>query len=221
MPPDGSETRAAIVAAAMRGFAERGFDATSVREIATEAGCNLAAVSYHFGGKEALREACAEWIVARMGEVLAGLGDAPPASPAAATEALTGFARAVTRFLLLAPDGRLVAGFLMRELSQPSAALDAVYDGFLAPAHRRLCGLWQRATGRDPESAEVRLAVFAAIGQILYFHLARPVVERRMEWQDIGEAETLAVAEAISANLRARIAADRIPADRIPEEPGR
>jgi AcrR family transcriptional regulator len=35
-------------------FAEHGFDATSVRDLTTTAGCNIAAVNYHFGGKHNL-----------------------------------------------------------------------------------------------------------------------------------------------------------------------
>lgn len=38
-------------------FAERGFDDTSVRDITSEAGCNLSAVNYHFASKEHLYEA--------------------------------------------------------------------------------------------------------------------------------------------------------------------
>jgi AcrR family transcriptional regulator len=35
-------------------FCEKGFHATSVRELTTGANCNIAAVNYHFGGKENL-----------------------------------------------------------------------------------------------------------------------------------------------------------------------
>lgn len=38
-------------------FAERGFDGTSVRDIAQSAGVNLAMISYYFGSKEKLLEA--------------------------------------------------------------------------------------------------------------------------------------------------------------------
>lgn len=38
-------------------FAEKGFDGTSVRDIAEEAGVNLAMISYYFGSKEKLMEA--------------------------------------------------------------------------------------------------------------------------------------------------------------------
>ncbi len=43
-----------ILEAAERLFAEHGFDGTSVRDIAAEAGVNLAMISYYFGSKEGL-----------------------------------------------------------------------------------------------------------------------------------------------------------------------
>lgn len=48
------DTRGRIVAAALVLFAEKGFDATSIREIATAAKCNTAGVNYHFGSKAGL-----------------------------------------------------------------------------------------------------------------------------------------------------------------------
>ena len=48
------DTRDRILAAAQKFFAEKGFDTTSVRDITTEADCNVASVNYHFGGKENL-----------------------------------------------------------------------------------------------------------------------------------------------------------------------
>ncbi|HKQ62270.1 MAG TPA: TetR family transcriptional regulator [Candidatus Polarisedimenticolaceae bacterium] len=43
-----------LLEAAERLFAERGFDGASVRDLTAEAGVNIAAVNYHFGGKENL-----------------------------------------------------------------------------------------------------------------------------------------------------------------------
>ncbi|HEU4963704.1 MAG TPA: TetR family transcriptional regulator [Bacilli bacterium] len=48
------DVKSRILDAAKRLFAERGYDATSVRQICEEAGANVALVSYHFGGKEKL-----------------------------------------------------------------------------------------------------------------------------------------------------------------------
>ncbi|SAI58746.1 TetR family transcriptional regulator [Bordetella ansorpii] len=52
LPP--SSTREAILDAAEGLFAHHGYDGTSMRQITAAAGVNLAAVNYHFGGKEAL-----------------------------------------------------------------------------------------------------------------------------------------------------------------------
>jgi len=43
-----------LLDAAEKLFAEKGFDGTSVRDITNEAKCNVAAVNYHFGGKDNL-----------------------------------------------------------------------------------------------------------------------------------------------------------------------
>ncbi len=50
----GEQTMQNLLAAARKLFAERGFRRTSVRDIANEAGSNVAAVNYHFGSKENL-----------------------------------------------------------------------------------------------------------------------------------------------------------------------
>ncbi len=55
-----SEKQLAIISAAERLFSITGFDGTSVRDIAQEAGVNVAMISYYFGSKEKLMEAVFE-----------------------------------------------------------------------------------------------------------------------------------------------------------------
>jgi len=50
-------TKSRILDAAERLFLEHGFEATSLRQLTTAAGVNLAAVNYHFGSKEELFQA--------------------------------------------------------------------------------------------------------------------------------------------------------------------
>ena len=47
-------TKERLFLAAEQLFAEKGFDAASVRDLTARADCNVAAVNYHFGGKEQL-----------------------------------------------------------------------------------------------------------------------------------------------------------------------
>ncbi len=51
-----SEKQVQIMEAAEELFAEKGFDGTSVRDVAQKAGVNLAMISYYFGSKEKLME---------------------------------------------------------------------------------------------------------------------------------------------------------------------
>ena len=51
------ETRTRILDAAEELFMQHGFEGTSMRQLTSRAGVNLAAVNYHFGSKDALIEA--------------------------------------------------------------------------------------------------------------------------------------------------------------------
>ena len=55
------DKRSQILSAAEELFADKGFDGTSVRDIAHKAGVNLAMISYYFGSKEKLFEALVEY----------------------------------------------------------------------------------------------------------------------------------------------------------------
>src|SRR5690606_17858591 len=87
MRASSEKTRDALVQAGLALFGEKGFAATSTREIAARAKANIGSIAYHFGGKEALRDACAAYIVASM-RAVAGplLADAPLPPDAAAAE---------------------------------------------------------------------------------------------------------------------------------------
>ena len=52
-----NEKQVQIIETAERLFAAKGFEGTSVRDIAQEAGINIAMISYYFGSKEKLIEA--------------------------------------------------------------------------------------------------------------------------------------------------------------------
>jgi AcrR family transcriptional regulator len=57
-PRDAARTRQTLLEAAQRRFAEDGYAATTVRDIADDAGVNVALISRYFSSKEGLFEAC-------------------------------------------------------------------------------------------------------------------------------------------------------------------
>lgn len=74
--PGTPETRDAILAVARRGFATRGYEATSLRAIATEAGVDPALVIHYFGSKEGLFTA-ATGMPASLPELFSGFAGLP------------------------------------------------------------------------------------------------------------------------------------------------
>lgn len=58
--------RARIRDAALRLFADRGIDRTSVRDIAKAAGVSAGLIRHHFGSKDALRDACDAYAIDRL-----------------------------------------------------------------------------------------------------------------------------------------------------------
>ncbi len=58
MSDDSADSRTRLIEVATRLFATHGYEGVSVRDIAAEAGLNLSMVSYYFGGKDGLLEAC-------------------------------------------------------------------------------------------------------------------------------------------------------------------
>ncbi|WP_281324108.1 TetR family transcriptional regulator [Flavobacterium sp. IMCC34518] len=56
MKTDFNDKQIQIIQVAEKGFAEKGFDGTSIRDIAKEAKINIAMISYYFGSKEQLLE---------------------------------------------------------------------------------------------------------------------------------------------------------------------
>lgn len=71
-PDDGGDRRARIVAAATHLFAEHGFDAVSLRQVAREAKVDPALVHHYFDGKDGLFAAAVS-LPADPGDLLAGI----------------------------------------------------------------------------------------------------------------------------------------------------
>ncbi|MBZ9817813.1 CerR family C-terminal domain-containing protein [Mesorhizobium sp. CA7] len=205
------QTRAALVHAALRLFGRQGFDGTSTREIAAEAKANIGSIAYHFGGKEGLRAAAADFIVDTIqgiaGQALGGVQAAAPLDPEAARAQLFAALERMVGFVVASPQAGEIVQFVLRELSHPTAALDRIYAGVFEPTHRRLCQVWEQATGEPAESEATKLTVFTMIGQVIYFRIGREAVMRRMGWHDIGNEEAAKVVAVATDNLRAMLAA--------------
>jgi AcrR family transcriptional regulator len=207
--PSAEATRATLIRSALKLFGANGFEGTSTRQIAAQAKANIGSIAYHFGGKEGLRIAAADHIVETIqtiaGQALGAQADA--CTPQEARDRLFAALERMVTFIVASPEAGEIVQFVLRELSHPTPALDRIYDGVFEPTHRRLCLLWERATGEPAESEATRLTVFTLIGQVVYFRIGREAVMRRMGWNEIGNAEAAKVAAVAAGNLDAILSA--------------
>lgn len=209
-PSPADQTRAALIRAALKLFGRQGFEGTSTREIAALAKANIGSIAYHFGGKEGLRAACANHIVETIGGV-AGAAMAETAGDVqgedAARARLNTVLEAMVGFIVARPEAGEFVQFVLRELSQPSEALDIIYDGVFEPVHRSLCRIWAEASGEDAESERTRITIFTLIGQVVYFRIAQAAVMRRMDWDKVGPAEATDIIAVVRSNIDAILSA--------------
>ncbi|MEX0408656.1 CerR family C-terminal domain-containing protein [Aquibium sp. LZ166] len=205
------QTRQALIRAALELFGGKGFDGTSTREIAAKAKANIASIAYHFGGKEGLRNACADFIVETIRGAAArafsfdGHDPVTAADPDSAAEELRVALETMAIFVTSRPEMLSIVQFILREMAHPTSALDRIYTGVVEPVHRHLCQLWEAATGEPAEEETTRITVFTLIGQVLYFRIGREVVMRRMNWQAVGPRESAMITAAVINNLDAML----------------
>lgn len=211
-------TRGRLIEAALDAFGRNGFEGASTRDIARRAGANLAAIPYHFGGKEGLHRAVAGHIVeaisANMGPLIAAteaqLGQ-QALSPAVARRMLHATLDQAADTLLGRPEAARWARFIIREQMDPTGSFAVLHDGFMGRAHAMLTGLYAAATGRDAAAPETVVRVFAILGQLLVFRMARGLVEARLGWHAYGPGEVAMVKAMLHAHLEALLAAEARP----------
>lgn len=203
--PSSEKTRQQLIDAGIYLFAHHGYAATTTRQIAARADANIGLIAYHFGGKAQLQLACAQAVADRIGGVSAAVATVGDATPDQALTIMEAAITTIIDFLIAAPEAEAYAAFILRQLTERSEVLDLLYDSVIEPRHRAFCRLWGLASNRDPESELVRLEVFALLGQVVYFRLGRPIIERRMNWPDMGKDQAQRITETIIFNLRASV----------------
>jgi TetR/AcrR family transcriptional regulator, regulator of cefoperazone and chloramphenicol sensitivity len=206
--PQPADARARLIEAALDIFGRRGFDGASTRELARQAGVNLAAIPYYFGGKDGLYLAVARHIAAeigsRMGDRLAGLEAALAGrsfDPETARAMLIDLIDALAGLLLATPDAERWARFVLREQLDPSPAFEVLYEAVMSRGHRTVCRLLGIIGGTDPEATETKVRAFTIMGQVLVFRAARALVARRLDWPAYSPERVAAIRAVLRANL--------------------
>jgi len=215
MAAESGPTRERLLEVAERLFSERGFAATSVRHITAEAGCNLAAVNYHFGGKDQLyEEVFRRRLEATREQRLASIRQTVEGSPS--LEALLrSFATAFLEPFVTTSEGRQWHRLMRRELHEPHLPQGMFVGGIITPVYEELAAALVRvAPGLDLETA--RYCTYSVVGQLV--QLLR--VERYAEEAGFGRVSKVSLPELIEHVILFSAAGVRAAAARRAEARG-
>lgn len=164
-------TRERILDAAERLFAERGFDGTSIRDVTTEAGVNLAAVHYHFGSKEDLVREVLRRVVTPANAARLKMMDEAEQKPGGplVSDLLRAFIQPELELARdLGPRGQCITRLVGRMFSEPNEVVHGIcMDLFSEVGGRFIMGL-QRALPGVPEE-EVVFRMQCVVGVLTFF----------------------------------------------------
>lgn len=176
-PPDHNlETRQRLLNAAGEIFAEHGFRAATIRDICDHANANIAAVNYHFGGKEGLYAAVLRYAYeCSKGLYPPNLGLPPDTPP---EQRLATFVR--LWMLHIFDEGRPAwhGKLLSREMIEPTAALDNLINEHIRPRSQVLTAIIRDLLPPSASFDDVAHCVMSIIGQCIFYHHCRPVISR-------------------------------------------
>ena len=170
---DPEATRRRIIEVTQRLFAEGGEEATSLRAVTRAAGVNVAAVQYHFSGRDGLLRVVVDQLVEPINERRLALldqaqgryGDVVPVA-----ELLAAFLRPDLEVLAQLRQDRVpLARFLGRAYTQPSPTVAGFADDEFRPIAERLMPLLAAALPQvGPAELEVRVRLVVAIVTSLF-----------------------------------------------------
>lgn len=186
-----SETRDRLLDAAGQVFAEKGYHATTIREIASQAGTNISAVNYHFRDKMGLYTevlmSSLEWVKSLLSTAFAG----PP------EDQIRTFLTVYLAGLLGHGKPTWVVRLVAQEMAQPTEALDEIVNVVIRPVEAKLRHMVAEFTGLDADSEKVRMCAHSLIGQCVHYHHARNVLGHLWPELDYSTERIKAIADHI------------------------
>jgi len=207
---DPAHTRDRLLEAGLEVFGAYGYGAATTRMLAERARVNLAAIPYHFGGKEGLYQAVVTQIAGRVRQrldpLLAEIGSAQPGAavdPAAALALLERLLAALVEFVVGTPEAARFSRIVLREQLSPTAAYSIVFERIMQPLLEALAALVAAAGSIPVVGPRQRLQAMTLLGQVLVFRFGRETAVRGLGMSGYSAAETAAIRDVVLAHARA------------------
>ena len=161
-------TRAAILEAAKKIFAAKGFDAATVRDICTEAGVNIALVSRYFGSKSGLYAEVCRSLLDGLAAPLAHLDVGISTAEDWRRNLRKWIGHALRLTSVTRSPTKEIAGVFRQEMFNPSPMRKYFHDTFMMPMFNCLKRLIEMGGSRS--EAET-LALMTRIWSQIAFHV--------------------------------------------------
>lgn len=198
-PKQVSDTRGQLLAAGRKLFSRQGFAGTSTREIAAEAGCNLALINHYFGSKEGLLVALIE---AEMRNGASDLLSALQSGDSSAEQLARFIAAAVDHF---AEDAEFLR-ITHREIIQQGSP---ILPKLVPPIERMIGELAARFKDQRKASAlaalDPRMSALLLVGAMQFYFLVYPLSSKLVGPES----------DAVKAEIKRQLIACFV--DRLPE----
>lgn len=167
-------TKEALLAAAIEIFADKGFAAATVRDICGRAKANVAAVNYHFGGKNALYVAVLEEIFPKDEY------QAPDAKAHSPEERLHKYLRDLAGGIYERGNGMVTQrwAIFLREMAKPSDNLDLIVRRQIQPLANELRKILSEILGPDTPDQVLAFSSTNIWALTLDHLLTQPILDR-------------------------------------------
>ena len=166
-------TKERLLDAAELLFAERGFDGVSIRDLCSAAEVNVAAVNYHFQGKENLYTAVlsrrVQPIRERMLAALTQVSADNMGSPDLETLIRT-FVSTYLQDALVRPDGDTFLRLMARQIHDPRYGGETFFRELVVPIHRAFAAALAESNP-DLNPAHILWIIASIVGQVIHFVL--------------------------------------------------
>lgn len=168
-------TKDALLVAAMEVFADKGFDAATVRDICGKAKANVAAVNYHYGGKDALYVAVLEEIFPNEE------GDNAAADPTLPPEdRLRQYLETMVKEIYEREDDLITQrwSIFLREMAKPSHNLDFIVQRQVQARATELRDIVASILGPDTPDHVLAFASSNVWALMIEHVLTKPILDR-------------------------------------------
>jgi AcrR family transcriptional regulator len=168
-------------------FSEKGYDATTVREICDRAGVNLASVNYYFGGKERLYIE----VVKRAHPITIREIHVPEWSPATPPAAkLEDFILTIMRRIVGANTAPWQTRLIMREMLDPTTACEELVRDCFRVEFELLLGILDEILPAETPRHKRHQIAFGIIAQCVHYRTGRHAIALLIDEDELGEYYT-------------------------------